>query len=73
VLGLSDAATIAQIELIYSLCEELHISTTGRDPNKLSKDKARALIQKLIARKAVTTYTLESEDTSDDDDSEVSR
>ncbi|MCX7924151.1 MAG: hypothetical protein N3B21_19405 [Clostridia bacterium] len=53
ILGNRDAATIPQIELVYKLCRELGIDTSGKDPNKLTKDKASALIKKLIARKAL--------------------
>lgn len=63
VLGNQDAATIAQIELIYKLCRELNIDTTGKDPNKLTKEKASKLIRKLIARKAIEeTYGSEVDD-----------
>lgn len=53
VLGNKEAASIAQLELVYKLCSELGIDTTGKDPNKLTKDKASKLIRKLVARKAI--------------------
>jgi hypothetical protein len=51
VLGNHAAATSAQLEKVYKLCEELEIDTEGRDPNKLTKDAASKLMQKLIQRK----------------------
>jgi hypothetical protein len=51
VLGNKKQATIGQIELIYTMCKELDIDTTGRDPNKLTKESASKLIDKLIKRK----------------------
>jgi hypothetical protein len=53
ILGNKDQATTPQLELLYKLCEEQGIDTTGKDPYKLTKEKASKLIKKLIAKKAL--------------------
>ncbi len=63
VMGNKEQATIDQLELVYKLCSELGIDTTGKDPNKLTKEKASKLIKKLIARKTLEeTYGSEVDD-----------
>jgi hypothetical protein len=62
-LGDKEVATINQIELVYKLCNELGIDVTGKNPDKLTKEKASKLIKKLITRKALTeTYGSEVDD-----------
>lgn len=53
ILGISEMATIKQLELIYQLCSELEIDVSKKDPNKLTKQKASKLIDDLIARKTL--------------------
>jgi len=53
ILGQQNAATVPQLELIYRLAEELHIDLEGKDPYKLTKDKASKIIKKLLAKKAL--------------------
>jgi len=54
ILGNKDAATLPQIELIYRLCSEMGISLEGKDPNKLTKDRASKIIKDLISRKTLS-------------------
>ena len=51
VLGSKHQATVPQLEKIHQLCQELNIDISGKDHNKLTKQKATELITKLIKRK----------------------
>lgn len=51
ILAHSRGATVKQCVKIAELCEELGIDTTGKDYNRLTKDKASDIISRLIERK----------------------
>lgn len=62
IMGNREAATLPQLETIYKLCSQLNIDVSGKDPDKLTKEKASMLIKKLITRKALQEVNSEEDD-----------